>query len=279
MHFTRTLQCTLSLASLVASSPFTSERRDVASTTWQTPATSTASSGTPCPTTPEAGTYCGFINPEDPCAPQPGGQGPTMVPDTVEAFVNYIPFQSMSLNNVYAPGYTTIFKNLTKAAWNVDNYIGLYYLDTYNPSACADKCNAVSGCNSFNVYVERDPSQNPTKNDSTAPTVWGYWCPNPPSMTNYKCALWGNGIYNSSATNSGQYRGGDFQVMIAGSNAFVKTGYFDTATYQNGTASVPTSGMPQPSSSIVPFTGAANTITKSSVWSVCAFILAVLMAL
>ena len=39
----------------------------------QTSGTATTSSSTACPTTPEAGTYCGFINPEDPCAPQPDG--------------------------------------------------------------------------------------------------------------------------------------------------------------------------------------------------------------
>ena len=36
-------------------------------------ASSTAASASSCPTQPEAGTYCGFINPEDPCAPQPDG--------------------------------------------------------------------------------------------------------------------------------------------------------------------------------------------------------------
>lgn len=35
--------------------------------------TATTSSTSSCPTTPEAGTYCGFINPEDPCAKQPDG--------------------------------------------------------------------------------------------------------------------------------------------------------------------------------------------------------------
>lgn len=38
-----------------------------------TSGTSTTSSSTSCPTVPEAGTYCGFINPEDPCAVQPDG--------------------------------------------------------------------------------------------------------------------------------------------------------------------------------------------------------------
>jgi len=40
---------------------------------WST-GTATTSSETSCPTEPEAGTYCGFINPEDPCAVQPDGK-------------------------------------------------------------------------------------------------------------------------------------------------------------------------------------------------------------
>lgn len=35
-------------------------------------ATGSVSAGAACSTAIEAGTYCGFINPEDPCAPQPG---------------------------------------------------------------------------------------------------------------------------------------------------------------------------------------------------------------
>lgn len=46
-----------------------------ASSTIQTSSgTSTTSSSTECPTQIEEGTYCGFINPEDPCSPQPGGE-------------------------------------------------------------------------------------------------------------------------------------------------------------------------------------------------------------
>ena len=39
-------------------------------------ASRTTTAGQPCVTHPEAGTYCGFINPLDPCAPQPDGYGP-----------------------------------------------------------------------------------------------------------------------------------------------------------------------------------------------------------
>jgi hypothetical protein len=35
-------------------------------------ATESVSAGAPCSTAIEAGTYCGFLNPEDACAPQPG---------------------------------------------------------------------------------------------------------------------------------------------------------------------------------------------------------------
>jgi hypothetical protein len=281
MHFTATLLKITSLLSLAAASPLANARRDDAA------ATSTVSAPEPCPTTPEAGTYCGFINPEDPCAPQPKSQGaPVMSPDTVAAFSSYTPFQDMSLNSVAQTGYNTVFKNKTSAA-NVNDYVGLYLMDSYNVEYCAQKCNSVAGCNSFNVYVERDPSLNPTKNDSTAPTVWGYWCPDPASDVNFKCALWADGIWNSSATNYGQYRGGDFKVVIAGSNAYVKSSMFNSTSYQSGPASLSSS---RPSStnssrpgasSPVPYTGAAGAgaVAKSSAWGVGLLAMAVMMVL
>ena len=44
--------------------------------------TATTSSTSSCPTTPEDGTYCGFINPEDACAKQPDGRNdlPYVIP-------------------------------------------------------------------------------------------------------------------------------------------------------------------------------------------------------
>ncbi|TGO68038.1 hypothetical protein BOTNAR_0031g00250 [Botryotinia narcissicola] len=44
-------------------------------------------------------------------------------------------------------------------------------------------------------------------------------CPNPPSQTLIKCSLFGGLLDASSATNSGQWQA-DFQVVIAGSNAY-----------------------------------------------------------
>jgi len=192
----------------------------------------TSSSTTACPTTPEDGTYCGFINPEDPCAPQPDGYGPKVTPDTASAFLAYPPFHSMAsaaptvvASNNLASGsgnaYLQTFKDLN-ASSSANSYLGLYTLTSYNVSACAAHCDSTNLCTSFNIYIERDPSQNPTKNDSTAPTVWGYYCPNPSSITNYKCTLWGSNLDASTATNQGDYRE-DFQVVVTGSNGYDST--------------------------------------------------------
>lgn len=65
-------------------------------------------------------------------------------------------------------------------------------------------------------FAERDPTVNPSTNQSTAPTVWGRDCPNPPSMTSFKCTLWGSSIDSDDATNQGQYRE-EFDVVITAS--------------------------------------------------------------
>ncbi|KAK7994982.1 hypothetical protein PG990_013755 [Apiospora arundinis] len=101
-----------------------------------------------CPTPYEMGTYCGFVNPEDPCAKQPGGKppfpsrclvaatwppsffsilttplfhdiagyGPRIHPDTPEAFLNHIPFHEAALRAATPPGYNLTFRDLYAAA-------------------------------------------------------------------------------------------------------------------------------------------------------------------
>ncbi|KAG9683433.1 hypothetical protein KCU95_g13613, partial [Aureobasidium melanogenum] len=192
----------------------------------------TSSSTTACPTTPEEGTYCGFINPEDPCAPQPDGYGPKVTPDTVSAFLAYPPFHSMasaaptvvpSNNTAIGAGnaYQQTFLDLN-ASSSANSYLGLYTLTSYSVADCAAHCDSTALCTAFNIYIERDPSQNPSKNDSTAPTVWGYWCPNPSSITNFKCTLWGSNLDASTATNQGGWRE-DFQVVVTASNGYDAT--------------------------------------------------------
>lgn len=145
-------------------------------------ATSTTTANQPCVTQPEAGTYCGFLNPLDPCAPQPDGFGPVPTPDTASAFLAYDKLHaSASAAPTVIPSsegtqYTQVFKDLD-AATSAQSYLGLYTLKEYDVAECASKCDCTELCTSFNMYAERDPSLNPTNNDSTYdpgyPTVWG----------------------------------------------------------------------------------------------------------
>ena len=190
-------------------------------------ATSTTTAHQPCVTQPEAGTYCGFINPEDPCSPQPGGYGPVPNSDTPNAFLNFPPLHSMAQaapTTVRSTGqtqYTQVFKDLD-ASISGGKYLGLYDLETYNVAQCASLCDAMATCISFDIFAERDPSLLPTNNDNSAPTVWGTNCPNPPSMTVFKCTLWGNVISAQQATNYGSMQE-QFKIVITGSDGYTKT--------------------------------------------------------
>ncbi|KAK1068706.1 hypothetical protein LTR74_005364 [Friedmanniomyces endolithicus] len=204
-------------------------------TTSQQSSTSTTSSTSACPTTPEAGTYCGFINPEDPCAPQPDGDGPRVTPDTVAAFEAYPEFHADALKAITPAGYVETFKDLNGST-SANSYITFKTLTSYSVSDCANLCDTTALCTAFNIYIERDPSLNPTLNDTAANTT-GQYCPNPSSITNYKCSLWGSSIDATSATNYGDYRE-QFQVVIVASNGYDKT---------NNTTPAPCPGYEPPS--------------------------------
>ena len=170
--------------------------------------TTTTSSSTVCPTQPEAGTYCGFINPEDNCAPQPDGHGPQVEPDTIEAFAAYQSFHQSAKNAATPKGYVNTFRDLS-ASSSASSYIGLYTLSSYDVTGCSQWCDNTTLCTAFNIYVERDPSLNPSASQ----------CLNPPSITNYKCTLWGSSLDSTTATNTGGWRG-NFEVIITASNGY-----------------------------------------------------------
>lgn len=102
-------------------------------------------------------------------------------------------------------GYSQSFSNL-QASTSAPGYLGLYTLQSYDTIKCQQLCDAESACYGFNIYIERDPSVNPAD-----------LCPDPPSITNYKCTLWGASLTAETATNRGQWRE-QFQIVIAGSN-------------------------------------------------------------
>lgn len=92
-----------------------------------------------------------------------------------------------------------------------NTYLGLETLRSYDVEKCSQYCDNKPLCTGFNIFIERDPSLNPSAN-----------CTQPASITNYKCTLWGSSVDKASATDSGQYRG-QFQVVITGSDGFEKT--------------------------------------------------------
>lgn len=145
------------------------------------------------------------------CVPEPTGNGPIPSPDTAAAFQTYDVFANEANTAQIPTGYDNTFTNLLASySGATDAYMGYYSLDQYSPQACADICNEIDACLGFNIYFERDPTVNP-----------GSSCPNPPSTTFIKCVLWSTYLSAANALNTGQYRD-DFQVVIAGSNGYVK---------------------------------------------------------
>ncbi|KAJ8068397.1 hypothetical protein OCU04_003957 [Sclerotinia nivalis] len=142
------------------------------------------------------------------CAIQPStiytGPNPADDPDS---FVAYKPFADAANSALTPSGYTRSFVNL-HASNNALKYMGFTQLPTYDTASCADKCSAITGCNAFNLYFERDPIVDPGAN-----------CTNPSSMTNVKCVFWGGSIDAKTAVNDGQWRS-KFRVVIAGSNGY-----------------------------------------------------------
>ena len=117
-------------------------------------ASKTTTAGQACVTQPEAGTYCGFINPLDPCAPQPDGYGPVPSPDTASAFLAYPKLhQSAKSAPTSVPSkdgnqYSQVFKDLNGAVTG-SGYLGLFTLKTYSVSDCAARCDATDLCTAF----------------------------------------------------------------------------------------------------------------------------------
>lgn len=168
-------------------------------------------SDTACPSPYEVGTYCGFINPEDPCAPQPAAYGPPTTPDTVDAFQKNTVYHQLALNAKTPSGYAQTFQDLN-ASVNANSYLGYKVLQSYDVAGCSAYCDATDLCNGFNIFIERDPAWNPEQCS----------CTNPTSNANYKCSIWGSGVTKEAAVNYGQTRDG-FQVVIVGSNGYERS--------------------------------------------------------
>lgn len=137
------------------------------------------------------------------CAPQPTGAGPVPSPDTAASFLSSPLLSQPALEAPVPNGYVKAFENLT-ASSNAYSYMGFALMQSYDTLKCANKCNAISGCQSFNIYYERDPLQNP---DSASCSL--------ASTTQIKCVFFGGPVSVANTNNAGQWRG-KFQVVIAG---------------------------------------------------------------
>ncbi|KAH0174817.1 hypothetical protein KCU67_g579, partial [Aureobasidium melanogenum] len=149
------------------------------------------------------------------CVPQPTGINHQVQPDTAAGWVadNFFASAASAAINPLPTGYVSSFVNLN-ASNSADKYMGYTLMTSYDAPGCAVKCSAINGCNSFNIYFERDPSVNPDDVN----------CSNPPSTVQVKCVFWGGAVTTDNANNYGQWRN-QFQVLIAGSNGFINSTY------------------------------------------------------
>ncbi|USW52209.1 hypothetical protein Slin15195_G055280 [Septoria linicola] len=143
--------------------------------------------------------------------------------DTPESFSSNDYYQESAETSQKPSGYTLAYQDQNGSSQGVLGYMGYSILDQYNQLECASRCDTMKGCQSFNIYFERDPSVDPT--DS---------CPNPPSKVVIKCVYYGGPVTAASATNDGQWSK-DFHVVIAGSNGFVNNSITTPAGYSNPT--------------------------------------------
>ncbi|KAL8686169.1 MAG: hypothetical protein Q9224_005531, partial [Gallowayella concinna] len=161
------------------------------------------------------------------CAVQPAGNGPVSSPDTPAAFLSNSVYPAMAENATIPDGYSMVMQN-GDGSLSASNYMGLKTLKSYDTLGCASLCDQATGCQAFNMYVERDPSMDPNVDS----------CPNPPSTTNFKCTLWGATVSAAQATNKGQWRD-SFQIVIAASNAYNRATPPPAIACYNGPAALP----------------------------------------
>lgn len=151
--------------------------------------------------------------PANVCVQQPAGA--SGMPSDLSAgnFVTDSFYSDASINAQNPAGWVQFFRNIN-ASSSASGYKGYTLLPSYDVQKCADKCSAISGCNAFNIYFERDPSLAPNKD----------YCPDPDAVVSVKCVFWGGAVTRLNANNFGQYRA-SFQVLIAGSNGYVSEAY------------------------------------------------------
>jgi hypothetical protein len=122
------------------------------------------------------------------CVPQPSGISYNSSPDTAAGFVADKYFSTQAGLVTTPVGWVQSFAGLN-ASNSADQYLGFTLLSSYDVQTCTNKCSAIKGCNSVNIYYERDPSS----------STDGPSCLNPPSSINVKCVYWGGAVAAANA--------------------------------------------------------------------------------
>ena len=108
------------------------------------------------------------------CSTYQEGAAPLPDKDNWESFMAMGEYSDYAKNAETPSNYSKAFENLN-ATVNHASYIGVHTIYAYEPNVCANWCNLSPYCKAFNIYVSRDPSQDP-----------GPGCANPPATANFK---------------------------------------------------------------------------------------------
>ena len=147
---------------------------------------------------------------DDSCTPLPLGKGPVPSLDSAYSFHAFQPLSDSAKKAPTPSGYRRTFENF-HASSTATGFLGYDALDSYNTTACAERCNQKSECVAVNIFFERAPTKKP-----------GPQCANPPSTTLIKCSFWSTAVSEENTDNAGHDER-MFQAVIAGSNGYVKT--------------------------------------------------------
>ncbi|KAF1914617.1 hypothetical protein BDU57DRAFT_425731, partial [Ampelomyces quisqualis] len=141
------------------------------------------------------------------CEHRAHGKGPQPFPDTPLAFLQLPEFSTMARDAPTPWGYRKVYQDQHASSVS-EKYMTHDTMETYSTHDCAWRCDKVQGCEAFNIFFERTPTLN-----------LGQKCRNTLASSAIKCALWGSMLNSSDATDTGYMRF-DFQVVVAGSNAY-----------------------------------------------------------
>ncbi|KAF2194549.1 hypothetical protein K469DRAFT_546703, partial [Zopfia rhizophila CBS 207.26] len=123
------------------------------------------------------------------------GSAPIADTRSWQAFLSDTTYDNLATGASTPSNYRLAFQNYN-ASVSLPDYYGVYKLYDYAPQQCAQLCDDHFSCKAFNIFVERDPTQDP-----------GADCPNPAATANYFCTLWGSPVSGDDATNDGQEQG------------------------------------------------------------------------